>query len=499
MARLLSSSARAPGLLGLDAAILGHVLGRDEVDVDPVQIAVLAGDDDHGRGRADQPEDDQQDHRRGQHGDLRVAAAPAPEPLGPADRPRHDRLAGAEAAEVLGHRRDVGIPPRRVLLERPQADRLQVARHPRQELRGGHRLGVADQVERVQDRRPPERRPAGEHLVERGPQGVLVGGRPGLLGPARLLGGHVAGRAEDRPAARLGRVGLQPLDQPEVGDLGRPVAREQDVGRLDVAVDDPAAVGHVHGPGQRLDDPGRVLDGLRLGGDPLRQAAPIEELQREIGQAVVLADLEDLDDVRVVDGGDGAGLGLEAGQVAGSRAGAGEDHLERDQAVEPGLPRLVDDPHAALAQHPQDLVAGDPRQGDIASPGRSGGPLRIRRRHARRVHEAVGRVGVEVGGRIAIEVRRRIAIEVRGRVARVRGLGRIGGRAFGGEAGRGIRVDACPADGRRPRGSSGREVRPSRRRSRDRSIRAPARLAGAAMVSRSVSSVEASGGPVLRR
>ena len=125
-------------------------------------------------------------------------------------------------------------------------------------------------------------------------------------------------------------------------------------------MDDPTTVGHVHGPGQRLDDPGRVLGGLRFTGDPLLQAASLEELQREIRQAVVLADLEDLDDVGVVDGGDGQGLGLEANQVLRSCTDAGLDHLQRDQALEPDLPRLVHDPHAAGHQHPQDLVAGDP-------------------------------------------------------------------------------------------------------------------------------------------
>ena len=232
------------------------------------------------------------------------------------------------------------------------------------------------------------------------------------------------------------RVGLQPLDQPEVGDLRRPVAGQEDVRRLDVAVDDPTAVGHVHGPGQRLDDPRRVLDGLRFAGDPLRQAASLEELQREIRQAVVLADLEDLDDVGVVDGGDGAGLGLEASQVVRSCTGAGLDHLQRDQALEPEVPRLVHDPHAAGAQHAQDLVAGDPRPfAALAAVGRSGRLLRIPRRDTRRVHEALGGIGVVVsrpiavragrgvgivmGGGVAVEVRDRVAVEVRG--IRIRG------------------------------------------------------------------------------
>ena len=240
-------------------------------------------------------------------------------------------------------------------------------------------------------------------------------------------------------------VGLQPLDQAEVGDLGRTVAGQEDVRRLDVAVDDPPAMGHVHGPGQRLDDPRRVLDGLRFAGDPLGQAASLEELQREIRQAVVLADLEDLDDVGVVDGSDGAGLGLEAGQVVWLCTGAGLDHLQRDQALEPEMPRLVHDPHAAGAQHAQDLVARDAGPfAVLATASRSGRFHRIRRRDTRRAHESFGGIGVVasrrnavrpgrgvgilVGSVIAVEVRDRAAVEVGDRIAvevrgiRIRGL-----------------------------------------------------------------------------
>ena len=56
------------------------------------------------------------------------------------------------------------------------------------------------------------------------------------------------GRRRLRPAAPSSSV----LGQAEVGDLGRAVGRQQHVGRLQVAVDDAALVGGVHGPGQRL-------------------------------------------------------------------------------------------------------------------------------------------------------------------------------------------------------------------------------------------------------
>ena len=77
---------------------------------------------------------------------------------------------------------------------------------PRLQPRRRHRLGRPDLLERLQHRRRPERRPAGQQLVEDRPQGVDVGRRADLPGlPRGLLGGHVAGRAQDRAGPRQAR------------------------------------------------------------------------------------------------------------------------------------------------------------------------------------------------------------------------------------------------------------------------------------------------------
>lgn len=108
-------------------------------------------------GRGDRfaplPRDDRQrceDHhhqRRAQPGDGRAALAPAIGPLQPSDRPRQDRLVGQPAPQVgrqLGRRR---IPPRRGLLDRPQADRFQIARDAVVEAPRLARLVVEDLVQ----------------------------------------------------------------------------------------------------------------------------------------------------------------------------------------------------------------------------------------------------------------------------------------------------------------------------------------------------------------
>ena len=92
------------------------------------------------------------------------------------------------------------------------------------------------------------------------------------------------------------------------------------------------------------------------------QAAAGAELQREERLALVLADLVDLDDVGVLQAGDGLRLGAEAVALVAPGMAAGQDHLESDEAVESELPRLVDDAHAAAADLLHDLVTGHGRQ-----------------------------------------------------------------------------------------------------------------------------------------
>ena len=79
---------------------------------------------------------------------------------------------------------------RRVLLQALQRDRLGVARQARHQPRRRHRLGRLDLLERLQHRRPPERRAAGQQLVEDRPQRVDVGraGRPALVLPSACSG-----------------------------------------------------------------------------------------------------------------------------------------------------------------------------------------------------------------------------------------------------------------------------------------------------------------------
>src|SRR5262249_4536601 len=141
-----------------------------------------------------------------------------------------------------------------LLLQALQADRLQVWRQMTLEFPGREGLLIRDLFERGERRRPFERWPPGQTLVEDGTQGIDVGcGRYLIGGSADLLGRHVTWRPQDLALPRYGVLSLQELGQPKIGDLGDPVLGKQDVGRLQVTVDDSALMGEVHRTGERLE------------------------------------------------------------------------------------------------------------------------------------------------------------------------------------------------------------------------------------------------------
>ena len=108
----------------------------------------------------------------------------------------------------------------------------------------------------------------------------------------------------------------------------------------------------------------------------LGQAAPLDILHGEVGPSVPVADVVDLHDVRVAEGGDRLGLALESLPLGRAGVGAGQHHLQGDEAVQAQVPGPVDDAHAAATEHGLDLVAGDLRQGQLLRRRRREAPVR---------------------------------------------------------------------------------------------------------------------------
>ncbi len=121
-----------------------------------------------------------------------------------------------------------------------------------------------------------------------------------------------------------------------------------------------------------MDDALLVRGGKRLGhgpadrGNPLRrqppfrdrpvQRLPLDQLHGQEVDAVGFVDGMDRDDVRVVEGGDGAGLALETGEALRVVGEVRGQHLEGDLAPELRVDGAIDLAHAARAERGDDLV-----------------------------------------------------------------------------------------------------------------------------------------------
>ncbi len=178
---------------------------------------------------------------------------------------------GGGAGEIAGR----GVAVVALLGEGAGDDRVEGA-----ELRA-ERLAARPAGARTSSRPSPpgrEGRPAGEHLVEHAPERVDVGARVELVA-ADLLGRDVVERADEGAGAgQCGRRGaaLDPLGQSEVGQVGVVPAvtlrmlLDEHVAGLDVAMDEPARVGHVERRGDLIED----RDGRRR----IEGAAPDQQL-----------------------------------------------------------------------------------------------------------------------------------------------------------------------------------------------------------------------------
>src|SRR5262249_48621950 len=149
-----------------------------------------------------------------------------------------DRFTGQEAMQIFGQGQGRGVALPRFLLQTLQANGHDVVGQVRLQMAWGERVARLHLEEGLQRRLGYERRPTGAQFVQDGPERVDVRGRADLLRLAgRLLRGDIVGRAQDRAALRLNPAANQELGQPEVGDLGHAVRRQEDVRRSQIAVD----------------------------------------------------------------------------------------------------------------------------------------------------------------------------------------------------------------------------------------------------------------------
>src|SRR5829696_10380947 len=143
---------------------------------------------------------------------------------------------------------------------------------------------------------------AGQHLERHHAGRVDIGGG-GRHQPRGLLRREVADGTE--AGAGFSQVAIgQPLGDPEIDQSGPAVRVDQDVARFDIAVDITPDMRVVESAPDLLQQLGHVVGvEWRVGGDDLFQRLPAYELHDDVGCAVVLAYVVDVDDVGVGEGG----------------------------------------------------------------------------------------------------------------------------------------------------------------------------------------------------
>ena len=290
--------------------------------------------------------------------DAAVATGAAPEPAPPAmdssARPRSCAEWNRSAGSFSRHRATI----------RPSAgEACSVARR---ELR---RIRLQNRVHRLDRRRAGERAFGGQHLVEHRAEREDVGARVGLL-PADLLGRHVAERAHHD--AGLGQR-LRPRDvrvlvdrllgETEVENLDASVGRDEQVGWLDVAVRDALFVRRREAGGDLPAEVDRLGRGQRPGREPRRERLAFQELGDEVRRAVVRAEIEDREDVRMIERARRVRLAHEALQPVGVSGEGRGQHFDRDVTIEARVPGPVDLAHAPVAERRDDLVGAEPGAG----------------------------------------------------------------------------------------------------------------------------------------
>ena len=138
--------------------------------------------------------------------------------------------------------------------------------------------------------------------------------------PAVVSASSVTARAMPSPTSEPPRADLRQLGQAEVEDLRLAALGDEDVGGLDVAVDDALRVRGVEGVCNLDPEIERDFERERPVVDAVLQRLAVEELHRDERLALGLADVVDRADVRVVERRGRARLALEALERAGSRA-----------------------------------------------------------------------------------------------------------------------------------------------------------------------------------
>ena len=155
-------------------------------------------------------------------------------------------------------------------------------------------------------------------------------------------------------------VGVSRPREAKVQDLHLAVVQQEDVLGLQVAMDDPLVVRRGKTASHLDRALRRLADRERPPRQPLAQRLAVEQFRDGVGEPVVHAEVEDRQDVRVRQRGDGFRFALEPRQAVGVLRKRGWKHLDCDLPIEASVPGLVDLAHTAGTERREDFVRAEP-------------------------------------------------------------------------------------------------------------------------------------------
>ena len=207
---------------------------------------------------------------------------------------------------------------------------------------------------------------AGRHFVKHDSEREQIAPRVQFFA-ARLLRRHInrcsrnhahrrqrvfhGGIARSRIARRLG--------QSEIEDLGLTALPNKNIGRLDVAMNDPLGVRSRQSIGHLDANVEEFVDFDRLFPNPLLQAHSLQLLHDDERMSAVVVDVVDGADAGMVQLGSGACFAHEAVERLAVVHHLRRNELERDVAGQARVFRLIHHAHAATTELSHDLIVGD--------------------------------------------------------------------------------------------------------------------------------------------
>ena len=232
-----------------------------------------------------------------------------------------------------------------------------------------------------------ERCASDQKLEKQDPERVDVDSLVEITAPAHLLGRHVGDRTDDPLGDASARLGVfLAFGDAEVGHLGDAVfLAQKDVGRLEIAVNQPLGVRCAHAAQDHAEDRERELDRYaRMRGDVALdetvERLALDELHHQVERRRLDDDGVETHHVGVVDARQGPPFRERARPELRIVRELGSNRLDDHLHIGVHVVRQIDDPHSSFTEHPLHAVLPiDDRAGrEIAGSKRLPQPRRHR-------------------------------------------------------------------------------------------------------------------------